>query len=99
MKYKNTALLLYNLFSFASIGTLPSPQPGPSNTPLSSTMTLSSSSATSPVASPTTNGNILFGTVATSQMKPNLAATMETRSRSDLSVSVEDSSTPPNAHL
>ncbi|XP_003424889.1 E3 ubiquitin-protein ligase TRIP12 isoform X4 [Nasonia vitripennis] len=82
-----------------SSGTLPSPQPGPSNTPLSSTMTLSSSSATSPVASPTTNGNILFGSIATSQMKPNLAATMETRSRTDLSVNVEDSTTPPNAHM
>ncbi|XP_023287946.1 E3 ubiquitin-protein ligase TRIP12 isoform X3 [Orussus abietinus] len=78
---------------------LPSPQPGPSNTPLSSTMTLSSSCATSPVASPTTNGNILFGAIATSQLKPSLAATMETRSRTDLNVSVDDTSTPQSAHL
>ncbi|XP_014232904.2 E3 ubiquitin-protein ligase TRIP12 isoform X2 [Trichogramma pretiosum] len=82
-----------------SSGTLPSPQPGPSNTPLASSMTLSSSSATSPVASPTTNGNIMFGSVATSQMKPNLAATMETRSRTESSVNPEDNSTPPNAHM
>lgn len=80
---------------------LASPQPGPSTTttPLSSNMTLSSSSATSPVASPTSNGNILFGTIATSQLKPSLAATMETRSRSDLSTSVVDDSGPaPNVH-
>ncbi|XP_015524693.1 E3 ubiquitin-protein ligase TRIP12 isoform X1 [Neodiprion lecontei] len=79
---------------------LPSPQPGPSNTPLSSTTTLSSSSATSPIASPTTNGNILIGAIATSQLKPNLTATMETRSRTDLNTSAtDDSSTPQNAHL
>ncbi|XP_063973938.1 E3 ubiquitin-protein ligase TRIP12 isoform X1 [Diachasmimorpha longicaudata] len=79
---------------------LPTPQPGPSNTPLSSTMTLSSSSATSPVASPTTNGNILFGSIASSQLRPSLTATMETRSRTELSSSVEDpASTPPSAHL
>ena len=88
------------MFFFILLGKLPSPQPGPSNTPLASNMTLSSSSATSPVASPTTNGNILFGSISTSQMKPNLAATMETRSRTDLSVNMEDlTSTPPNAHL
>lgn len=85
---------------FFLLGTLPSPQPGPSSTPVSSTANLSSSNATSPIASPTTNGNIMFGAVATSQMKPNVAATMETRSRTDLNVNMEDtSSTPPNAHL
>ncbi|XP_043275356.1 E3 ubiquitin-protein ligase TRIP12 isoform X3 [Venturia canescens] len=77
---------------------LPSPQPGPSTTSFASTMTLSSSSATSPVASPTTNGNILFGTIATSQLKPSFAATMETRSRSDLSTSVDDSGSASNVH-
>ncbi|XP_043464395.1 E3 ubiquitin-protein ligase TRIP12 isoform X1 [Leptopilina heterotoma] len=82
----------------SSSTSLPSPQPGPSNTPLSTTP-LSSSSATSPIASPITNGNILFGTIASSQLKPNLTATMETRSRSDLTVSIDDSNTPPNAHL
>ncbi|XP_033227038.1 E3 ubiquitin-protein ligase TRIP12 isoform X2 [Belonocnema kinseyi] len=82
----------------SSSTSLPSPQPGPSNIPLSATP-ISSSSATSPIASPTTNGNILFGTIATSQLKPNLTATMETRSRTDLSVSIDDSNTPPNAHL
>ncbi|XP_012262232.2 E3 ubiquitin-protein ligase TRIP12 isoform X2 [Athalia rosae] len=78
---------------------LPSPQPGPSNTPLSSATTLSSSSATSPIASPTTNGNILIGAIATSQLKPSLTATMETRSRTDLNASADDSSTPQSAHL
>ncbi|XP_015608368.1 E3 ubiquitin-protein ligase TRIP12 isoform X2 [Cephus cinctus] len=77
---------------------LPSPQPGPSNTPLSSTMILSSSNATSPVASPTTNGNILFGAIATSQLKPNLAATMETRNRTDLTVNPEET-TAQSAYL
>ncbi|XP_066594446.1 E3 ubiquitin-protein ligase TRIP12 isoform X2 [Prorops nasuta] len=78
---------------------LPSPQPGPSNTPLSTTMMLSSSSATSPIASPSTNGNILFGAIATCQLKPNLAASMESRNRTDLNVSVDDSNAPQNAHL
>ncbi|XP_034951039.1 E3 ubiquitin-protein ligase TRIP12 isoform X2 [Chelonus insularis] len=78
---------------------LPSPQPGPSNTPLSSAMTLSSSSAMTPVASPTTNGNILFGSLATSQLKPNLATTMETRSKSDLSTNIQEATTPQSAHL
>lgn len=78
---------------------LPSPQPGPSNTPLSSTTTLSSSSATSPIASPTTNGNILIGAIATSQLKPSLTATIETRSRTDLNASNDDTSTPQSAHL
>lgn len=72
---------------------LPSPQPGPSNTPLSPTMSFSSSSATSPVASPTANGNILFGSIATGQLKPTVPSNMETRSRSDLSVSTDDSQT------
>ncbi|KAK0097330.1 hypothetical protein PV326_002415 [Microctonus aethiopoides] len=82
-----------------SSGTLPSPQPGPSNTPLSSTMTLSTGSVTSPVASPTTNGNILFGAIATSQLKPSLTATIETRSRTDLSTNVEEANTPQSAPL
>lgn len=77
---------------------LPSPQPGPS-TPISSTMMLSSSSATSPIASPSTNGNILFGAVATCQMKPNLTPSMDTHSRTDLNTTVEDASTPQSAHL
>ncbi|KAG7202648.1 hypothetical protein KM043_009824 [Ampulex compressa] len=78
---------------------LPSPQPGPSNTPLSSTTMLSSSNATSPVASPSTNGNILFGTIATCQMKPSLAASMEMRNRTELNSNVDDASTPQSAHL
>ncbi|XP_044596303.1 E3 ubiquitin-protein ligase TRIP12 isoform X1 [Cotesia glomerata] len=78
---------------------LPSPQPGPSNTPISSTMTLSSSSAMSPVASPTTNGNILFGSIATSQLKPTIASPMETRSKSDLNTNAEEANTPQSAHL
>ncbi|CAG5095477.1 Similar to Trip12: E3 ubiquitin-protein ligase TRIP12 (Mus musculus) [Cotesia congregata] len=75
------------------------PQPGPSNTPISSTMTLSSSSAMSPVASPTTNGNILFGSIATSQLKPVVASPMETRSKSDLNTNAEEANTPQSAHL
>ncbi|KAH0952208.1 hypothetical protein HN011_000677 [Eciton burchellii] len=78
---------------------LPSPQPGPSNTPLSSTAMLSSSSATSPIVSPSSNGNILFGTIASScQYKPNISASLETH-RTDLSGSVEESNTPQSAHL
>lgn len=88
-----------NLNSFYLLGTLMSPQPGPSNTPLSSTMTLSTGSVTSPVASPTTNGNILFGAIATSQLKPSLTATIETRSRTDLSTNVEEANTPQSAPL
>lgn len=77
---------------------LPSPQPGPSNTPLSSTAMLSSSSATSPVVSPSSNGNILFGTIASScQYKPNISASLE--HRTELNSSVEESSTPQSAHL
>lgn len=78
---------------------LPSPQPGPSNTPLSSTAMLSSSSATSPVVSPSSNGNILFGTIASScQYKPNISASLEPH-RTELNSSVEESSTPQSAHL
>ncbi|KMR01401.1 putative e3 ubiquitin-protein ligase trip12-like protein [Lasius niger] len=78
---------------------LPSPQPGPSNTPLSSTAMLSSSSATSPVVSPSSNGNILFGTIASScQYKPNISASLEPH-RTELNNSVEESSTPQSAHL
>ncbi|XP_020285612.1 E3 ubiquitin-protein ligase TRIP12 isoform X2 [Pseudomyrmex gracilis] len=77
---------------------LPSPQPGPSNTPLSSTAMLSSSSATSPVVSPSSNGNILFGTIPSScQYKPNISASLE--HRTELNNSVEESSTPQSAHL
>ncbi|XP_029661047.1 E3 ubiquitin-protein ligase TRIP12 isoform X3 [Formica exsecta] len=78
---------------------LPSPQPGPSNTPLSSTAMLSSSSATSPVVSPSSNGNILFGTIASScQYKPNISASLEPH-RTELNSSVEESNTPQSAHL
>lgn len=62
-------------------------------------MTLSSSSAMSPVASPTTNGNILFGSIATSQLKPTIASPMETRSKSDLNTNAEEANTPQSAHL
>lgn len=79
---------------------LPSPQPGPSNTSLSSTTMLSSSNATSPIASPSTNGNILFGTIATCQLKPNLSASMEgTHSRNELNSTADDATTPQSAHL
>ncbi|XP_070156822.1 E3 ubiquitin-protein ligase TRIP12 isoform X1 [Polyergus mexicanus] len=78
---------------------LPSPQPGPSNTPLSSTAMLSSSSATSPVVSPSSNGNILFGTIASScQYKPNISASLEPH-RTELNSSIEESNTPQSAHL
>ncbi|XP_018345656.1 PREDICTED: E3 ubiquitin-protein ligase TRIP12 isoform X5 [Trachymyrmex septentrionalis] len=78
---------------------LPSPQPGPSNTPLSSTTMLSSSSATSPVVSPSSNGNILFGTIASScQYKPNISASLEPH-RTELNNSVEETSAPQSAHL
>ncbi|XP_067205522.1 E3 ubiquitin-protein ligase TRIP12 isoform X2 [Linepithema humile] len=78
---------------------LPSPQPGPSNIPLSSTAMLSSSSATSPVVSPSSNGNILFGTIASScQYKPNIGASLEPH-RTELNSSIEESSTPQSAHL
>ncbi|XP_028050915.1 E3 ubiquitin-protein ligase TRIP12 isoform X2 [Monomorium pharaonis] len=78
---------------------LPSPQPGPSNTPLSSTTMLSSNSATSPVVSPSSNGNgILFGTIASScQYKPNISASLEPH-RTELNNSIEES-TPQSAHL
>ncbi|CAK9822921.1 E3 ubiquitin-protein ligase TRIP12 [Anthophora retusa] len=78
---------------------LPSPQPGPSNTSLSSTTMFSSSNATSPIASPSTNGNILFGTIATCQLKPNLSASMETHARNELNSTVDDVTTPQSAHL
>ncbi|KZC11246.1 putative E3 ubiquitin-protein ligase TRIP12 [Dufourea novaeangliae] len=78
---------------------LPTPQPGPSNTSLSSTTMLSSSNATSPIASPSTNGNILFGTIATCQLKPNLSASMETHARNELNSTVDDVATPQSAHL
>ncbi|KAG5322801.1 TRIPC ligase, partial [Pseudoatta argentina] len=75
------------------------PQPGPSNTPLSSTTMLSSSSATSPVVSPSSNGNILFGTIASScQYKPNINASLEPH-RTELNNSVEETSAPQSAHL
>ncbi|XP_053984508.1 E3 ubiquitin-protein ligase TRIP12 isoform X1 [Hylaeus volcanicus] len=78
---------------------LPTPQPGPSNTSLSSTTMLSSSNATSPIASPSTNGNILFGTIATCQLKPNLSASMETHARNELNSTVDDVTTPQSTHL
>ncbi|XP_033337253.2 E3 ubiquitin-protein ligase ctrip isoform X1 [Megalopta genalis] len=77
---------------------LPTPQPGPSNTSISSTTMLSSSNATSPIASPSTNGNILFGTIATCQLKPNLSASMEAHTRNELN-SIDDVSTPQSAHV
>ncbi|XP_043792356.1 E3 ubiquitin-protein ligase TRIP12 isoform X2 [Apis laboriosa] len=83
----------------SSTGTsLPSPQPGPSNTSLCST-TMFSSNATSPIASPSTNGNILFGTIATCQLKSNLSASMETHTRNELNSTVDDVTTPQSAHL
>ncbi|XP_017891758.1 E3 ubiquitin-protein ligase TRIP12 isoform X1 [Ceratina calcarata] len=78
---------------------LPSPQPGPSSTSLSSATMFSSSNATSPIASPSTNGNILFGTIATCQLKPNLSASMETHTRNELNSTVDDVTTPQSAHL
>lgn len=61
---------------------------------------LSSSNATSPIASPSTNGNILFGTIATCQLKPNLSASMEgTHSRNELNSTADDATTPQSAHL
>ncbi|XP_012145194.2 E3 ubiquitin-protein ligase ctrip isoform X3 [Megachile rotundata] len=80
-------------------GTLPSPQPGPSNTSLSPTTMFSSTNATSPIASPSTNGNILFGTIATCQLKPNLSASMESRARNELNSTIDDVTTPQSAHL
>ncbi|KOX77014.1 putative E3 ubiquitin-protein ligase TRIP12 [Melipona quadrifasciata] len=78
---------------------LPSPQPGPSNTSLCSTTMFSSNNATSPIASPSTNGNILFGTIATCQLKSNLSASMETHTRNELNSTVDDVTTPQSAHL
>ncbi|OAD60413.1 putative E3 ubiquitin-protein ligase TRIP12 [Eufriesea mexicana] len=79
----------------SSTGTsLPSPQPGPSNTSLCSTTMFSSSNATSPIASPSTNGNILFGTIATCQLK-----SMETHARNELNSTVDDVTTPQSTHL
>ncbi|XP_061930796.1 E3 ubiquitin-protein ligase TRIP12 isoform X2 [Apis cerana] len=84
----------------SSTGTsLPSPQPGPSNTSLCSTTMFSSNNATSPIASPSTNGNILFGTIATCQLKSNLSASMETHTRNELNSTVDDVTTPQSAHL
>ncbi|XP_068981584.1 E3 ubiquitin-protein ligase TRIP12 [Bombus flavifrons] len=84
----------------SSTGTsLPSPQPGPSNTSLCSTTMFSSSNATSPIASPSTNGNILFGTIATCQLKSNISASMETHTRNELNSTVDDVTTPQSAHL
>lgn len=59
----------------------------------------SSSNATSPIASPSTNGNILFGTIATCQLKSNLSASMETHTRNELNSTVDDVTTPQSAHL
>ncbi|KAF7989932.1 hypothetical protein HCN44_008606 [Aphidius gifuensis] len=73
-----------------------SPQPGPSNSS-TATKTSSSSSAPSPVASPTTNKNILFGSIAINQIKPSISgATMETRSKSDLSTNEDAINNTPS---
>lgn len=94
-------IIYYLYFSFLSFlgSSLPSPQPGPSNTSLCSTTMFSSSNATSPIASPSTNGNILFGTIATCQLKSNLSASMETHTRNELNSTVDDVTTPQSAHL
>lgn len=90
-------IIKYSLFFLGT--SLPSPQPGPSNTSLCSTTMFSSNNATSPIASPSTNGNILFGTIATCQLKSNLSASMETHTRNELNSTVDDVTTPQSAHL
>lgn len=76
---------------------LPSPQPGPSNTPLSPTAMLSPNSATSPVVSPSTNGNILLGSIVPCQHK-NIAASLEPHG-TELNINVNEQSTQQSANL